>query len=176
MSTRACSILDDMNYNEGFKMNLVVRRANCNDANSILNFIRELAEFEKLSQQVCATSEKIEYTLKNENHIVHVFIAEYDQQPVGYALCFYNYSTFLGQKGLYLEDLYISSAHRGKGFGKKLFQEVIRFAYEQNCGRIDWCVLDWNKSAHTFYQAMRAKVIPDWQIWRLEQSDFKALI
>ena len=157
-------------------MNLVVRRAKPNDANTVLNFIRELAEFEELSEQVTATVEKIEYTLKNETHIVHVFIAECNQQAVGYALCFYNYSTFLAQKGLYLEDLYIGSAYRGQGFGKKLFQEIIRFAHEQNCGRIDWCVLDWNKSAHAFYQSMKAKIIPEWQIWRLEHSDFKSLI
>lgn len=157
-------------------MNLVVRRAKPQDAITVLNFIRELAQFENLSEQVSATIEKIEYTLTYETNIVHVFIAEYDHKPVGYALCFYNYSTFLGQKGLYLEDLYIGSADRGKGFGQKLFQEIIRFADEQNCGRIDWCVLDWNKPAHAFYQSMKAKIIPEWQIWRLEQSDFKSLI
>lgn len=145
------------------------------DASVIHAMICELAEFEKLSHQVISTPESIRESLFGAGARVEAIVAECDQQPVGFALFFHNYSTFLGRSGLYLEDVYVRPDFRKRGIGKALLVELARIAAERGCGRFEWAVLDWNENAIEFYEGLGAAVLPDWRIVRLDQDGIQRL-
>ena len=137
------------------------------DVPVILGFIRKLAEYEKLSHQVAATEDLLRETLFGARRVAEVLIAYLGDEPAGFALYFHNFSTFLGRPGIYLEDLFVEPAHRGKGIGKALLVEVAKIARERNCGRLEWAVLDWNKPAIDFYRRLGAVPLDDWTLFRV---------
>jgi GNAT superfamily N-acetyltransferase len=148
-------------------MQLSIRKASVNDCPLILSFIRELADYEKLLHEVVADVAGLEESLFGDRPYAEVVIAEYETQAVGFALFFHNYSTFLARPGLYLEDLYIQPAMRGKGFGKQLLAYLAKLAIERDCGRLEWWVLDWNEPAKNFYQSLGAEPMEDWTVNRI---------
>jgi len=148
-------------------MLLIIRQATVEDCPVILKFIRELANYEKLLHEVVADIGTLEESLFGYKPYAEVVIAQYQGQPVGFALFFHNYSTFLGRPGLYLEDLYIQPEMRGKGFGKTLLAYLANLALERNCGRLEWWVLDWNQPAKDFYQSLGAEPMDDWTVNRV---------
>jgi GNAT superfamily N-acetyltransferase len=137
------------------------------DVAVILGFIRQLAEYEKLSHQVAATEELLRDTLFGARRVAEVLIGYLADEPAGFALYFHNFSTFLGRPGIYLEDLFVEPAHRGKGIGKALLVEIAKIAKERNCGRLEWAVLDWNKPAIDFYRRLGAVPLDDWTLFRV---------
>ena len=145
----------------------IIRPATGKDCSAILAFIKQLAEYEKLAHEVVATEEQLMKTLFSEHPSAEVIIAEYQNMPVGFALFFTNYSTFLAKPGIYLEDLYVQADMRGRGFGKKLLAHLARLAVERDCGRLDWWVLDWNQPAIDFYQSLKAQPMEGWTVNRL---------
>ncbi len=146
------------------------------DLPQILAFIKGLAEYEKLAHQCVATEENLRKTLLGPRPFAEVLIARLDQVPVGFALFFHNYSTFLATPGIYLEDLFVLPEHRGKGIGKMLILRVAKIAHERGCGRLEWSVLDWNESAIGFYRGLGATVMPDWRICRMTAPEIAALV
>src|SRR5207248_8185404 len=144
-----------------------IRAAAESDVPLILQFIRDLAEYERLSHKVIATEERLRASLFGGWRFAEVIIGEEDGAAVGFALFFHNYSTFLAQPGIYLEDLFVVPEHRGVGAGKALLRRVAQIARERNCGRLEWSVLDWNEPAIEFYQRLGATVMPDWRICRM---------
>ena len=148
-------------------MSLSIRQANIQDCPLILKFIRELADYEKLLHEVVADVAALESSLFGDKPHAEVVIAEHQGQPLGFALFFHNYSTFLGRPGLYLEDLYIQPEMRGRGFGKTLLAYLANLALERNCGRLEWWVLDWNQSAIDFYRSLGAEPMDDWTVNRV---------
>ena len=142
-----------------------IRQAVPADVKLILQFIQKLGAYEKLSHEVVATEEKLHKTLF-EQRMAEVIIGEYQGAPVGFALVFHNYSTFLGQAGIYLEDLFVDPEMRGKGFGKKLLAHLAKLAVERDCGRLEWSCLDWNEPSICFYKKLGAKPLEDWTIFR----------
>ncbi len=146
---------------------IAVRRAQQSDCPLILDFIKQLAHYEKLSDQVVASVDLLQQNLFGEKANAHVLIGEVNGEPKGFALYFYNFSTFLGRKGLYLEDLFVAPDARGVGLGKLLLAQLAQIAVEQNCGRFEWCVLDWNKPAIDFYLSLGAQPLEDWTIFRV---------
>jgi GNAT superfamily N-acetyltransferase len=144
-----------------------VRSARVSDASTILRFIQALADYEKLSDQVTATPETLARTLFGERPEAEALIAELDGAPVGFALFFHNYSTFLSRKGLYLEDLFVLPEARGQGAGKALFLHLAKLAVERGCGRMEWSVLDWNQPSIEFYKALGAVAMDEWTVYRL---------
>lgn len=144
-----------------------IRPAEEKDCALVLDFIRRLADYEKLLHEVSATVEDVHRELFEEPASAHALIAYEDGVPVGFALYFYNFSTFLTRRGLYLEDIFIDPAHRGKGYGKALMRHLAKMAVEQKCGRFEWVVLEWNKPAIGFYERVGAKVMQDWRLCRL---------
>jgi GNAT superfamily N-acetyltransferase len=148
-------------------MSLEIRVASASDVPVILQFIRDLAEYEKLAHLVVATEERLRVTLFGEHPSAAVLIAEDDETPAGFALFFQNYSTFLAQPGIYLEDLYVKPEYRGRGYGKALLERLAAIARERNCGRVEWAVLDWNEPAIAFYESLGAKRMDDWRTFRL---------
>ena len=144
-----------------------IRQATELDCATILRFITQLAEYEKLAHEVVADEKKLAATLFGDNPSAEVVIAEYDTKPVGFALYFTNYSTFLAQPGIYLEDLFVDITMRGKGFGKALLTHLAKLAVERNCGRLEWSVLDWNQPAIDFYRALGAEPMDGWTFNRL---------
>lgn len=151
---------------------IIIRKAVPGDEHIIHQLIRELAEFEKLLNQVKISKQELQKVLFGEKSFVEVLIAEYDNIPAGYALFFPNFSTFVGKPGIYLEDLFVKSEYRGKGIGKALLEMIISLAKERNCGRVEWSVLNWNQSAIDFYIARGAHKLEDWQIFRLTEDKF----
>lgn len=133
----------------------------------ILSFIKDLAEYEKLSHEVVATEELLQETLFGSKKVAEVLIGYSKDIPVGFALYFHNFSTFLGRPGIYLEDLFVKPEYRGKGFGKALLVELAKITKERNCGRLEWSVLDWNKPAIDFYKSLGANLMDGWSIFRL---------
>lgn len=157
---------------------LQLRLATPADVPQILAFITALADYEKLLDQVVATEEKLTATLFGEKAFAEVVIADYQQQPAGFALFFHNYSTFLAKPGIYLEDLFVLPELRGKGIGKALITYLATLAVARDCGRLEWSVLDWNQSAIDFYQSLGATMLHDWRINRVSGqslSDMAAL-
>jgi GNAT superfamily N-acetyltransferase len=144
-----------------------IRSASPADVALILRFIRELARYERLEDRVVATEDSIRETLFGTRPYAEVIIAEDDDQPVGFALFFHNYSTFLGQPGIYLEDLFVVPEGRGRGYGKALLAELARIAVARNCGRVEWAVLNWNTPSIEFYKALGAKPQDEWMVYRL---------
>ena len=145
----------------------IVRKATIDDAQTIFNFINELALYEKAPEQVITTVDEIQTTLFGDKPQAHALIADSDNGPIGFAVYFYNYSTWLGKQGIYLEDLFVSPSYRGLGAGKGLLKEVAAIATNNNCGRVEWSVLDWNKPAIDFYQSFDAKPQDEWTVYRL---------
>ena len=137
------------------------------DLSAIVGLITELAVYEKLSHMVVVTPESLHPHLFGPRPVAEAVVGEVNGRVVAFALFFTNFSTFLGQPGLYLEDLYVQPAHRGTGLGKALLQHLGALAVERGCGRFEWSVLDWNRPAIDFYRAMGATVMPDWRICRL---------
>ncbi|MCA1964005.1 MAG: GNAT family N-acetyltransferase [Prosthecobacter sp.] len=146
---------------------LSTRPATEADVAILLQLIRELAAYEKLSHEVVATEESLRRTLFGPKRAAEALLGCVDGVPAGMAIFFQNYSTFLARPGLYLEDLYVQPAQRGKGLGKALLLAVGRLAYERGCGRYEWTVLDWNTPAIEFYQALGAEMKADWRIMRV---------
>lgn len=133
----------------------------------VLDFIRGLAEYERLAHEVVATEEKLRATLFGPRPYAECVIARWDGAPAGFALFFHNYSTFLAQPGIYLEDLFVKPEMRGKGIGRSLLRHLARLTQERNCGRLEWSVLDWNESAIGFYKSLGAVPLDDWTIFRM---------
>jgi GNAT superfamily N-acetyltransferase len=151
-------------------MAISIRSATEDDLAHILAFIRGLAEYEKLAHQCVATEESLRRTLFGERAFAEVIIARLDDVPVGFALFFHNYSTFLAKPGIYLEDVFVLPAHRGAGVGKALLKHVAKIARERECGRLEWSVLDWNEPSIEFYKKIGATVMPDWRICRMTEA------
>lgn len=148
--------------------NITIRQAIVVDVPLILQFIRELAEYEKLAHEVIADESILKETLFGKDPKAHVIFAEIEGEAIGFALHFYNFSTFLGRPGIYIEDLYIRADYRGQGAGKKLLGHLAQKAIQEGCGRLEWWVLDWNKSSIEFYKSLYAKPMDDWTVYRLE--------
>lgn len=155
-------------------MNFQIRQARESDISTIFRFICELADYEKLSDDVTATEEVLFQSLFVKKQ-AEVLIAELDGKPVGFALFFHNFSTFKGRACLYLEDLYIKPDFRGKGFGKELFRTLAKIAVERNCDRFEWSVLDWNEPSIKFYKKMGAFPMDDWTVYRLTGESLRSL-
>lgn len=162
-----------MNYYTDIK-NFKIRFAEENDLTLILDFIKELADYEKLLDQVVATEDILHESLFVKN-AAEVIIGEYEGEAVGFALFFHNFSTFLGRSGLYLEDLYIKPDMRGNGFGKKILSFLAKVAKERKCKRFEWWCLDWNKSSIKFYKSLGAEPMEDWTVYRLDGKDLDNL-
>ena len=153
-----------------------IRKATEKDTPIIYSLIKEIAGYEKLSHEVTATEEKIRETLFGNKSYAEVIIAEYENEPVGQALFFHNYSTFLAQPGIYLEDLFVRPNFRSKGIGKALLKSLVKIAKERNCGRVEWVVLNWNKSAIDFYKSFGAVPMDEWTTYRLTSDKYENLL
>ncbi len=151
-----------------------IRPATPADLPAVVGLIRELAVFEKLEHLVVVTPESLRPHLFGPRPAAEAVVAEADGAVVAFALFFTNFSTFLGQPGLYLEDLYVQPAYRGTGLGRALLQHLGGLAVERGCGRFEWSVLDWNEHAIRFYQSMGATVMPDWRICRITGNTLKS--
>src|SRR5580693_3885428 len=145
------------------------------DVPVILEMIRGLADYEKLSHVVRATEQQLRHTLFGERPAAEVLLAHLNAEPVGFALFFPNYSTFLAQPGIYLEDLFVKPHARGKGAGLALFVELARIAVARGCGRVEWAVLDWNEPSIEFYKKLGAVAMDDWTIFRLASEPLTRL-
>jgi GNAT superfamily N-acetyltransferase len=137
------------------------------DVPVILALIKELAEYERLSHEVVATEEILEETLFGERHYAEVILARLGNKPVGYALFFHSFSTFLGRPGIYLEDIYVKPEHRGSGIGTTLLSHLARLGAERKCGRMEWAVLNWNEPSIGFYKSLGARPMDEWTVFRL---------
>jgi len=146
---------------------ITVRPATITDSAQILRFITDLAIYEKAEHEVKTSIADIEATLFRDGCTAHGLMAEVDGEPAGMAIYFYNYSTWLGKNGIYLEDLYVTPSHRGNGLGKRLLASLAKIARQRNCGRMDWAVLDWNQPAIDVYDAIGAKPQSEWIGYRL---------
>lgn len=146
---------------------ITIRPAAESEVALVLALIRELAEYERLAHAVVATEDDLRVTLFGARRCANVVLACIDDAPVGYAIYFFNYSTFLGRPGLYLEDLYVRPAVRQRGLGRLLLAHLGRVALARGCGRIEWAVLDWNESAIGFYRALGASPTDEWTTYRL---------
>src|ERR1051326_191654 len=156
-------------------MTFAIRTATESDVALILSFIRDLARYEKLEDRVVATEETLRATLFGNPRFAEVLIGEEDGAPMGFALFFHNYSTFLGRPGVYLEDLFVKSEARGRGYGKALLARLAAIANERNCGRVEGAVLDWNEPSINFYRSLGAVSLDDWKIFRLTGDALSAL-
>jgi GNAT superfamily N-acetyltransferase len=144
-----------------------LRSATRDDVPVIAELIRGLARFERLEQEVVMTEELLVTGLFGDRPYAEVVLAENDGRPVGFALFFHNFSTFLGRPGIYLEDLFVLPEQRGKGIGRMLLAHLARLAVERGCGRLEWAVLDWNRDAIKFYERLGARPNSDWTVYRL---------
>ena len=154
---------------------LNIRPATVNDAALILQFIRDLAEYEREPQAVTATEADLVRDGFGADPKFRVVIAEWDGKPAGFALFFYNYSTWLGRPGLYLEDVFVRPEFRGQGIGKGLLLYLARLAVQKNCGRFQWQVLDWNTPSIRFYESLGASVMKEWLTMRVEGEALERL-
>lgn len=156
-------------------MTLALRPAEPGDAGLVLAFIRALADYEKLAHEVEATEASLDAALFGPTPRVFAEIAEWDGEPVGFALWFYNFSTFLGRHGIWLEDLYVEPQHRGRGIGKALLARLARRCLDEELGRLEWWVLDWNTPAIEVYKAQGARMMDDWTVCRTTGDDLVRL-
>lgn len=157
------------------KKEISFRYAKREDTALILQFIKELAEYENLLDEVVA-DEKILDEWIFEKQKAEVIFAIVDGHEIGFALFFHNFSTFLGRAGLYLEDLYVCPAYRGRGYGKEILKKLASIALERKCGRLEWWCLDWNKPSIDFYISLGAKPMSDWTVYRLTTDEMKNLV
>ncbi len=144
-----------------------IRPASEDDVPIILSFIKELAEYERLSHEVIATEDALRECLFGERRFAEVVIGYYGNDPVGFALFFYNFSTFLSKPGIYLEDLYVKPEFRRRGYGRVLLLYLARLAKERGCGRFEWSALDWNEPAINFYKNLGAVPMDEWTVYRV---------
>jgi GNAT superfamily N-acetyltransferase len=149
---------------------LRIRDAQPADSDILFHLIQALAAYETLSHEVVGSAAALQEHLFGDRPYVEALVAEVDEQVVGFALFFYNYSTFLTKPGIYLEDLFVLPDYRRRGIGQALLQTLAQRAVEQNCGRLEWSVLDWNAPAIRFYETMGATVLPDWRTCRVTGS------
>lgn len=156
-------------------MTCTIRPAVKADTATILHFIRELAIYEKAEHEAKATEAHIHRTLFNEQPKAHAIICELNGEAIGFAVYFFSYSTWQGQYGIYLEDLYVSPAHRGVGAGKQLLTALAKVAVDNDCGRFEWSVLDWNQPAIDFYESLGAKPQSEWIKYRLDGQALQEL-
>lgn len=154
------------------KSNITIRRAVENDIPSILQMINELAEFEKLSNEVKAAEENLREYIFGKDKFLIVWIAEINKTTAGHLISFRNFSTFLTRPGLYIEELYVKPEFRSKGVGKQLMLTGLEFAQKNNFGRVEWAVLDWNDRAINFYKSLNAEELSDWKIFRIPADRF----
>jgi len=146
---------------------LNIRPATPADAEIVASLVRELADYEKLLHEARATADDFRSELASPTPVIRVLIAEWDGQPAGFALYFFNFSTFVGRSGLYLEDLFVRPALRSHGIGRALLRALARIARDRGCGRMEWAVLDWNEPALRFYQSLGARQMKEWIVHRL---------
>lgn len=155
-------------------MSLQIRPATPADAEQILAFITELAEYERARHEVVASVEAIRSSLFSDGSTAHALICERDGQAIGYAVYFFSYSTWLGANGIYLEDLYVTPQARGTGAGKQLLRHLARIACDNHCGRLEWSVLDWNQPAIDFYLSIGAQPQDEWVRYRMDGETLRA--
>ena len=154
---------------------LTIRRAARADAPLVLSFVKELAEYERLSDLVAATEDLIAEELFGPDSRAEALLGFCGAEPVAFAVYFHNFSTFLGRKGLYLEDLYVRPAHRRRGIGRAMLLHVARIAAERKCGRLEWSVLDWNEPAIFFYETLGATIMHEWKLVRVTGAALEKL-
>jgi GNAT superfamily N-acetyltransferase len=162
--------LEEMSVNQPVATKIpgfTIRFAGEDDVPVILSFIKGLAEYEKLTHEVTATEALLSETLFGARRVAEVLIGEFQGEPVGFALFFHNFSTFLGRPGIYLEDLFVIPKMRGRGFGKMLLIYLAKIAAERSCGRVEWAVLDWNEPSIQFYKNLGAVPMEEWTVFRL---------
>lgn len=146
-----------------------IRFANESDISLIIKFIKELAKYEKILNEVTSSERILSETLFQKKY-AEVIIAEINEDPIGFALFFHNFSTFTGKPGIYIEDLFIKERFQGKGYGKKIFSFLANLAIERKCSRLEWWVLDWNANAINFYESLGAKAMDEWTVFRISES------
>lgn len=156
-------------------MSFSIRLATIEDAALVMDFIQSIAVYEKMESEVINTKERVEEVVFRQN-AAKVFLGFEGETPVGFALFFETYSTFVGEKGIHLEDLFVNPEHRGKGYGKALFDAVARYTAEGNYGRMEWVCLDWNTPSQEFYKKQGAHHMSQWQIYRLTNFEIKTML
>jgi len=154
---------------------LAIRQATVADVQLVHEFVSELAEYERLSHMVVSSPESLAEALFGEHPGAEVLLAFLDAEPVGFAVYFHNFSTFLGVKGLWLEDIYVKPAQRRNGYGEKILRHVARIACERGCGRFEWAALDWNTPAWDFYRSLGAVPMDDWTTFRVTGESLSRL-
>lgn len=152
-----------------------IRPARVEDVPVILELIRDLATYERAPEEVVATKDQLVDVLFGERPVAEVLLAFEGESPVGFALYFYNFSTWLGRPGLYLEDLFVKPEKRGKGYGRALLVELAKIARDRGCGRMEWAVLNWNEPAIKFYRTLGAKPMNEWTVFRLTREEIAKL-
>lgn len=153
-----------------------IRKAEDRDIPLILSFIKMIAEYEKLSAEVIATEEDIRNSVFSTNSNVKIIFAYYKDVPVAYAVYFYNFSTFIGRRGLYLEDIFVIPEYRKEGIGQEVFKYLVKEAVKNNCGRMEWSVLNWNEPAIKFYEKIGAVPLKEWTVFRLTEDKFENFV
>ena len=153
----------------------VLRFATADDVGLIIDFIRQLADYEKMVDEVVTDEDQLRQSLFGERRVAEVVIASYDGEPAGFALFFHNFSTFLGRPGIYVEDLFVIPALRGHGIGKILLSYLARLAVERGCGRLEWWVLDSNEPAIRFYERLGAQAMDQWTVYRVTGDTLEEL-
>lgn len=154
----------------------LIRKALPKDIPIIFDFIKELAAYEKLSNEVTATYENLEKSFFGSVGGPNCLLAFENDVPVGFCIYFYNFSSFLGKQGIYLEDLFVKSSFRGKSYGKKLLLQLVQIAKDENLGRVEWSVLDWNLTAIDFYRSLGARPMDGWTVFRLDKDNIEKLV
>ena len=157
------------------KESLSIRQATPSDVRVILELIHAIADYEKLSHQVTANEDTLRDSLFGPHPAAEICLASWQGVVVGYAVFFHHFSTFEGQRGLYLEDIFIQPDFRGKGIGKALLRHLARLALERDCARFEWLVLDWNQAAMDFYRGLGAEILDDWKLCRMTASSIQKL-
>jgi GNAT superfamily N-acetyltransferase len=152
-----------------------IRPASIEDVLIVLELIRDLAAYERAPDEVTATEEQLVDVLFGEQPVAEVLLAFEGESPVGFAVYFYNFSTWLARPGLYLEDLFVKPEKRGKGYGRALLVELAKIARDRGCGRLEWAVLNWNEPAIKFYRALGAKPMDEWTVFRLTREEIAKL-
>lgn len=150
------------------------RIAERKDCALILSFIKELAKYEHLENEVVATEKLLEEWIFDKNKAEVLFVLE-EGKEVGFALYFHNFSTFLGRAGIHLEDLFVLPEYRGKGYGKAILKKLAQITVQRGCGRLEWCCLDWNTPSINFYESLKAKPLSEWTIFRVTGDTFNEL-